>query len=228
MALILFVMSTDLTSALERLSELEDPAVRAANEKRGDDHGGNLSRLRALAKSIRKDHALAVRLWDAGDTAAQLLALLVCTPRKYTVAELDSMVRSTRAPKVHDWFVNYVAKKSPHAEELRQKWLADADQRVASVGWALTAQRVVKDPEGLDLDALLTRIEGEMRDAPADLQWSMNETLAQIGIHHPALRARAVRIGEDLQVLADYPTSPGCTSPFAPVWIAEMVRRSGE
>ncbi|HET6287966.1 MAG TPA: DNA alkylation repair protein, partial [Amycolatopsis sp.] len=23
----------------------------------------------------------------------------------------------------------------------------------------------------------------------------------------------------------DYPTPPGCTSPFAPVWIGEMVRR---
>jgi hypothetical protein len=26
-------------------------------------------------------------------------------------------------------------------------------------------------------------------------------------------------------VLKDYPTSPGCTSPFAPIWITEMVRR---
>jgi 3-methyladenine DNA glycosylase AlkD len=220
-------MSTELNAALAQLSELEDPAVRAANEKRGDDHGVNLSRLRALAKSIRKDHSLALELWDAEDTAAQLLALLLCTPRKYTVAQLDSMVRSTRAPKVHDWFVSCAAKKSPHAEELRLKWLADSDQRVASVGWALTTQRVVKDAEGLDLEALLAQIEGEMKDAPADLQWAMNETLAHIGIHHPELRDRALQIGESLQVLADYPTPPGCTSPYAPVWIAEMVRRSG-
>ncbi|MGW4180105.1 DNA alkylation repair protein, partial [Streptomyces rubiginosohelvolus] len=37
--------------------------------------------------------------------------------------------------------------------------------------------------------------------------------------------ARAVGIGERLGVLKDYPTSPGCTSPYAPEWIAEMVRR---
>ena len=64
-----------------------------------------------------------------------------------------------------------------------------------------------------------------MKDAPARPQWTMNETLAQIGIHHPRLRARALEIGERLQVLADYPTSPGCTSPFAPIWIGELVRR---
>jgi hypothetical protein len=27
-------------------------------------------------------------------------------------------------------------------------------------------------------------------------------------------------------VLKDYPTPPNCTSPYAPAWIAEMVRRS--
>lgn len=51
------------------------------------------------------------------------------------------------------------------------------------------------------------------------------EELAQIGIHNPDLRSRAVAIGNELQVLADYPTAPGCTSPFAPIWIAEIVRR---
>jgi 3-methyladenine DNA glycosylase AlkD len=55
----------------------------------------------------------------------------------------------------------------------------------------------------------------------------MNETLATIGIHHRAERDRAIAIGEELQVLADYPTPPNCTSPFAPLWIAEMVRRQG-
>jgi 3-methyladenine DNA glycosylase AlkD len=221
-------MPTTVDEALAALAALEDPKVRAATERRGDDHGVNLSRLRGLAKEIRTDQALAIALWQADDTAAQLLALLVCRPRQFSVAELDAMVRSIRAPKVHEWFVSYVAKKSPHAEELRRAWFDDPDPDVAAVGWALTSQRVVKRPDGLDLDALLDRIERGLCDAPAGLQWAMNETLAQIGIHHPRHRARAVAIGEALQVLADYPTSPGCTSPFAPVWIAEMVRRQGD
>jgi 3-methyladenine DNA glycosylase AlkD len=53
----------------------------------------------------------------------------------------------------------------------------------------------------------------------------MNNTLAAIGIHHPEHRARALAIGEALGVYRDYPTPPGCTSPFAPIWIGEMVRR---
>ena len=64
-----------------------------------------------------------------------------------------------------------------------------------------------------------------MRQAPDRLQWAMNHCLAQIGIEHPEYRARAIDIGERLEVLKDYPTSPSCTSPFAPIWITEIVRR---
>ena len=89
----------------------------------------------------------------------------------------------------------------------------------------MTTDRVVKSAGGLDLDGLLAQIEVEMKDAPAAKQWSMNHCLAEIGIRHPAHRARAIGIGEKLQVLIDYPASPGCTPPYAPVWIAEIVRR---
>ena len=210
---------------LAELAALEDPKMRAANEKRGDDHGLNLSKLRALAKKVKTNHALAKELWATGETAPRLLALLINKPREYSTDELDAMLRETQPPKVNDWFVNYVAKKTPLAEEMRMRWFRDADPTVSAAAWALTAERVVKDPDGLDLDGLLDLIEGELKDAPKRPQWAMNETLAQIGIHHPALRARALAIGERLQVLADYPTAPGCTSPFAPLWIEEIVRR---
>lgn len=212
--------------ALAELAALEDPKMRAANEKRGDDHGMNLSRLRALAKQIKTDHALARELWATGETPARLLALLICTPRVFTADELDGMLRETDTPKVNDWFVNYIAKKTPLAEEMRVRWFDDADPTVAAAAWSLTSVRVAKSPDGLDLAHLLDLIERDMKTAPPRLQWAMNETLAQIGIFHPSLRERALSIGNSLQVLADYPTSPGCTSPFAPIWINEMVRRN--
>ncbi|MGW5738356.1 MULTISPECIES: DNA alkylation repair protein [Streptomyces] len=210
---------------MAELAALEDPKARAVNEKHGDDHGVHLGKLRALAKRLKTQQELARELWETDDTAARLLALLICRPKAFTRDELDRMLRRARAPKVHDWLVNYVVKKNPHAEELRVAWSADADPVVAAAGWALTTERVAKQPEGLDLATLLDVIESQMKDAPARLQWAMNHCLAQIGIEHPAYRARAVDIGERLEVLKDYPTSAGCTSPFAPTWISEMVRR---
>lgn len=214
-----------VTEVLAELAELEDPKVREVNERHGDDHGVNLGKLRAVAKRLKTQQDLARELWATDDTAAMLLALLVCRPKAFGRDELDAMLRAARTPKVHDWLVNYVVKKNPHAEELRVAWTADPDPVVASAGWALTTERVAKKPDGLDLPGLLDVVEAEMGDAPDRLQWAMNQCLAQIGIEHAAHRERAIAIGERLRVLEDYPTPPNCTSPYAPVWIAEMVRR---
>ncbi|MEU4321579.1 DNA alkylation repair protein [Nocardia fluminea] len=210
---------------MAELTALDDPKMRAVNEKHGDDHGVNLTQLRALAKRLKTQPVLARQLWDTDDTAAKLLALLICRPKTFERDELDAMIRQARTPKVHDWLVNYVVKKNPHAEELRVAWFDDAAPVVASAGWALTTERVAKKPEGLDLTGLLDLIEAHMKSAPDRLQWAMNHCLAQIGIDHPDYRSRALDIGERLQVLEDYPTPPGCTSPFAPIWITEIVRR---
>ncbi|WP_353988802.1 DNA alkylation repair protein [Ruicaihuangia caeni] len=212
---------------MAELAALEDSRMRAVNERHGDDHGVNLSALRAIAKRLKAQPELARALWQTNDTAARLLAILVSRPKTFERGELDAMLREARAPKVHDWLVNYIVKKSPHAEELRLAWFADSDPVVASAGWALTSERVVKKSDGLDLPGLLDTIEAEMKDAPERLQWAMNTCLAQIGIEHPGLRDRAIGIGERLEVLKDYPTPPNCTSPYAPTWIAEMVRRKG-
>ena len=217
--------SIALKNILHELAALEDPKVREVNERRGDDHGVNLTDLRALAKRLKTQQELARRLWATGDSAARLLALLICRPKAFGRDELDVMLREARTPKVHDWLVNYVVKKNPHAEELRLAWFADPDPVVASAGWALTTERVAKQPGDLDLPGLLDTIEAEMSDAPDRLQWAMNHCLAQIGIEHEDYRARAIDIGERLRVLEDYPTPPNCTSPFAPVWIAEVVGR---
>ncbi|WP_433321112.1 DNA alkylation repair protein [Micromonospora chersina] len=210
---------------MAELATLEDPKARQVNERHGDDHGVNLGKLRALAKRLKTQQDLACQLWQTGDTAARLLAILVCRPKAFARDELDVMLREARTPKVHDWLVNNVVKKNPHAEQLRVAWSADPDPVVAGAGWALTTERVARRPEDLDLAGLLDVIEAEMKDAPDRLQWAMNNCLAQIGIDHAEHRARAIDIGERLAVLKDYPTSPGCTSPYAPTWIAEMVRR---
>ncbi|WP_313813482.1 DNA alkylation repair protein [Glutamicibacter sp.] len=207
------------------LAELEDPKMRAVNEKHGDDFGVNLSKLRALAKALKSNQELAEELWGTKDTATRLVAILICKPQGFSLNELERWLREARTPKVQGWFISYVVKKSKHLEELRQILIADSDPIVASAGWELTAHQVVKAPDVLDLSALLDEIEAEMKSAPERLQWAMNNTLAQIGIEHEEYRGKALAIGDKLQVLADYPTPPGCTSPFAPIWINEMVRR---
>ena len=214
-----------LTECQQAIAEISSEKMREINRKHGSAHGANLSKLRALAKKIKSNHELAMELWNTGDADARLLALLIIKPRLLTPADLDRMVHELRYAKTADWFHQHVMKKSKHAGEMRLPWLGSPDDFVASAGWRLTNDCVVKSPAGLDLSALLDEIERDMKTTTERKQWSMNACLAEIGIRSPEHRKRALEIGHRLEVLKDYPTSPGCTSPFAPLWIAEMVRR---
>ncbi|MEX2049133.1 MAG: DNA alkylation repair protein [Gemmatimonadota bacterium] len=214
--------------ALEQLEKLGDEKVRARNYRNGageNQFGVKHGDIRKLAAKIKSDHALALELWDTGNLDARLLAILVMKPEELSRDEMDRLVRSTDFVQVADWLSSYVLKEHPDKEGLRQAWMADDDRWAARAGWSLTSGRVARSPEGLDLAALLDRIESELADAPDEVKWTMNTCLANIGIHSGVHRARAIAIGEALGAYRDYPVSKGCTSPFAPIWIEEMVRR---
>lgn len=213
---------------LQKLQTLGNNKVRKHNIKFGaseNQFGVKLGDIRALAKTIKTNQKLAMALWKTGNVDAQLLATQILDVRALSPEELDAMVTSGRFSQVADWLNAYVVKEHPEKETLRQKWMNSEDSWAARAGWSLTAGRVARSAEGLDLSALLDRIETEMPVSPPEKQWTMNTTLAQIGIHHPAYRERALQIGESLGVFRNYPVSKGCTSPFAPIWITEMVKR---
>ena len=219
-------MSTPtLDAVLADIASLDDPKIRAVNERHGDDHGVNLSKLRALAKQIKVQPELARELWDTGDSAARLLSILICRPKEFSQSDLDTMLRQARTPKVQDWLIAYVVKKNPHADALREIWFHDPDPDIAAAGWTLTTAMVRTRANEIDPVELLRTIEKHMQDAPERLQWAMNFCLIEIGTWLPPFRQRAIAIGEKLGVLKDYPTPPNCTSPYAPIAIAELVRR---
>jgi 3-methyladenine DNA glycosylase AlkD len=215
-------------AALARLEALGDPRLRTQSHRNGagdQQFGVRLGDIRKLADEIKADHDLALSLWESGNLDARLLAILLLKPKQLSAEALDQMVRAATVPQLADWLNGYVVKKHPDREVLRQRWMADSNTWAARAGWDQTADRVARSPEGLDLPGLLDRIEADMKTAAPELQWPMNTCLAKIGIHAPALRPRALAIGEALGVYRDYPVSKGCTSPFAPIWIQEMVRR---
>ena len=223
-------MAMTLKDALTQLKSLGDEKVRAHNKKNGagdNQFGVRHGDIRKLAAKVKTNHQLGIALWDTGNIDARLLAILLLKPKDLSRDEIDRMVRSANFVQVADWLNSYVVKKYPDKETLRQRWMADDDPWAARAGWSLTSERIGKNPEGLNLSALLDRIESEMGDAAPEAQWTMNFCLAGIGIHFPKYRERAIAIGETLGIYRDYPVSKGCTSPFAPIWIKKMVSRQG-
>ncbi len=224
-----------LNEALKQLETLGNEKTRVYNAKpsafgqgAGDNQFGvALGDIRKVAKKIKTDHALAMELWDTGNVDAQFLATLVIDVKKLTAKDMDRMVKSTSFVRVSDWFNSYVVSKHPEKDALREKWMKSKDRWALRSGWHLTGEKVVKDPEGLDMSGLLDRIEKELPKAVPEVQWTMNMTLGNIGIHAPKFRTRAIAIGEQIGLYNDWPMSKGCIPPYVPTWVDAMVKRQG-
>lgn len=215
----------------EILAQLEakgDASVRKHNAKWGagsNQYGVKMGDIRAIAKQIKTDHALGLALWQTGNIDARFVAILTMKPKQLSPKEVEALAKSIDFATVADWFASYILKEYPGKDQFREQWMNGKNKWLARLGWGLMAGKITREPDGLDIGQLLDRIEAEMPGAPNEIQWTMNTALAQIGINHAAYRKRALEIGERLGVYRDYPVSKGCTSPFAPIWINEMVRR---
>src|SRR5262245_17455401 len=157
---------------LAQLKSKGDAARRKHNVKAGapeNQFGVKLGDIRALGKKINKDHELALALWDTGNVEAQLLATLVIKRKLLSAEEVDKLTRSTTCAQVADWLNSYVVAEHAEKEALREKWMKAKDRWAARAGWHFTASRVNKGmADGLDLAALLDRIEKEMPKAPPE------------------------------------------------------------
>jgi len=213
--------------ALERCGSAKVRAMNARNGAPENQFGVKMGDIRVIAKSIKSNHELGIELWESGNLEAMLLATLIMKPKQLSEEDLERMAASVTYAWLADWLMTHLIRPHPGKEAMRLRWMESSHPMLARAGWSLTAERIVKNPDGLAPAALLGRIEREMAGAPAPAQWTMNFCLAEIGIHFPEHRGRALEIGERLGLYRDYPVSKGCTSPFAPIWIAAMVARQG-
>lgn len=213
---------------LAQLKSLSNEKMIALNNKNGavnNQFGVKLGDIRTLANKIKTNHDLALELWRTKNIDARLLACLIMKPKSLSKKDLNELIISIDFVQVADWLNSYVLKDHPEKERLREILIDSDNKWAARSGWSLTAGKVAKGAEGLDFEKLLDRIETEMPTVAPEIRWTMNTALAYIGINHPKHRKRAIDIGEKLGIYRDYPVSKGCTSPFAPIWINEMVSR---
>lgn len=225
---------------LAKLKSLGNEARRKHNAKVGPDgtappdnqFGVPMGDIRAIAKKIKTDHELALKLWDTGNMEAQLVAALIIKPKSLSAKDVDRLTRSTTCAQVADWLSSYVVAAHPDKDALREKWMKDKNPWAARAGWHFTASRInkaakEKAADELDVAALLDRIEKELPKAKPETQWAMNNTLMAIGIKHAALRGRAIAIGAKVGLYKDWPVSKGCIIPYVPVAVEAMVKRQG-
>lgn len=221
---------------LKKEGTAQNRKVYARHGVTGDQFGVSFAVLNTLTKSIKRDHDLALRLWETGNHDARVLATKICDPSSFKVGELDRLARSCDSYVIADACATVVA-ASPHAASRVAKWIGvkptPANEYVIRAGYStvsanLTARRKA-EPSETDLpdellQSILGRIESTIHDVPNRTREGMNTCLICIGSYRESLRARALDVAEAIGPVDVDHGETGCKTPDAASYIAKTVK----
>ncbi|HEY8875923.1 MAG TPA: DNA alkylation repair protein [Roseateles sp.] len=196
--------STRLDLALQRLRAAARPEALEAMARFGLTGDARLGlavpTLRALAREFKRDHELALALWDTGIPDAQMLAGMVAEPAKLTVAEMDHWVAGMRAWDVCDQACTNAFVKSSLAWEAIPRWAKRRPEFEKRAAFSLLAVAAVHQKTRPDVDfiARLPLIEAAADDERNFVKKAVNWALRQIGKRSAALREPALTVAERL------------------------------
>ena len=193
-----------LDLALARLHAAARPEALADMARFGLTGEGRLGlavpTLRALAKEFKRDHELALALWDTGIPDAQILAGMVAEPARLTAAQMDRWVASLRAWDVCDQACLNAFVHSPLAWDAIPRWAAREAEFEKRAGFALLAVAAVHQKTRPDADFLarLPLIEDAAADERNFVKKAVNWALRQIGKRSLLLREHALTVADRL------------------------------
>lgn len=180
------------------LESLADPANVAGMARYGinpeNTLGVSIPRLRAMAKGIGRDHALALELWASGIHEARILAGLVDDPAMVAAAQLERWVGDFDSWDVCDGVCGNLFDRTPFAWEKAAAWSARSEEFVKRAGFVLMAALAVHDKKAPDerFRNFLPLIEREAADERNFVKKAVNWALRQIGKRNRALNRDAI------------------------------------
>lgn len=185
-----------------------------------------MGEIKKMGKEIKKDHDLAMELWSTGEYYPRLLAVLIMDKTRLTQAIIDKLATDMMSHdydqrnQLADWLLANQLMKSKKTIALMETWEHHPSPMLRRLFWYYQARLrwTGKTPPD-NTPELLASLEKDMAKADPEVQWAMNFTAGQIGIHDPQYRSRCTELGERVGLYKDEPVSKGCTPNYLPEFI---------
>ena len=87
--------------------------------------------VRDIAKEIKRDHALAVKLWDSGVHEGRLLAGMIADPKQMTPEEMDRWAQTFDSWDIVDQTCSNLFDQTPYAHQKVSEWAARDEEFVS-------------------------------------------------------------------------------------------------
>ena len=185
-----------------------------------------LGDLRKLARTIKKDHEMAMELWSTDAFLPRQLAILIMDKKMLTQALIDKLDKDIQnhtedeQNQLMDWLMANQLTKDKATIALIESWEQSSSVLQRRVFWYYQARlRWMGNTNHSNTEVLLDAIEANMIAEQPQVQWAMNYTAGQIGKWQKEHRQRCINIGKSTGLYRDEIVAKGCTPSYLPEFI---------
>lgn len=162
--------------------------------------GVSMPEIRAIAKQISRDPALADALWQTGIHEARILASLVDDPKALSEEKMARWVEDFASWDVCDQVCGNLFDKHEKALEISRKWIDREEEFIKRAGfvvptWHCVHHKKVPDNTYLPYLALIEREAGDPRNF---VKKAVNWSLRQFGKRSANLHGPALELAQNL------------------------------
>lgn len=159
----------------------------------GEQLGISLRQLGSMARPHRRNHALALKLWESGIHEARLLATVIEDPAQITKTQMERWVRACDNWAVTDALA-FVFDRTKFADAMVERWSRRKAEYVKRAAFSIVAGMAIHRKELPDDVFLhfLSIIEREAADERNFVRKAVNWALRGIGKRNASLRRAAM------------------------------------
>jgi 3-methyladenine DNA glycosylase AlkD len=188
-----------VTQIIDQLRQKSNPAYLTGMLRFGVDNskalGVPIPELRKLAKSLKKNHQLALELWETGIHEARILASMIDDVTMVTPEQMDTWVADFYSWDLCDQVCGNLFDHTPFAIEKALTYSSHNQEYIKRAGFVLMAEYAVhnKKADNTTFISLLPVIEREAWDERNFVKKAVNWALRQIGKRNKLLQDAALK-----------------------------------
>lgn len=194
--------------------------------------GVKVGDMKTIVKKVKLNHALAMELYDTGNSDAMYLAGLISEPAKMSKKDLQHWADNATWYMISEYAVAWTAAESPYAVEMSNKWIKSKDEQIATIGWSTYSAHIGITPnEKLDLKEIghyIDHIEKVIHQSPNRVRYCMNNFLISAGGYIPELRNQAIQAAKKIGKISVDMGGTACKVPEVKPYIDKMVERGSD
>jgi 3-methyladenine DNA glycosylase AlkD len=180
----------EIIQKLEELGSVQTKQIYLNHGVKEPFFGVKIGDLKKLVKYVKKDHDLALKLYNSGIHDAMYLAGLSINPKFISKEVLQDWAKKAYWYMIAEYTVAGVAAESNYALELAREWMNSEDELIAICGWNTYANSLSITPnEELDLNEirnLLNKVKETIHGERNRLRYVMNGFVISVGCYAPS------------------------------------------